>query len=299
MKPVFAVLCNWVWRDARPRQAAGNDRSAAGGGRRLPLLACLVLASLSFGCGKTAYKVALSPELARYASTVRMELGGRLAGSFTPATRSVEVRMRKGDPRDAAGLPQFTLDVETPCGWRNGLPAETLKTSKHYEVGVSWQYETQAMAHTRRDLAGDGPGLFDIHLYFDNRGGGALPIRVGQLTLQLPANTAGDLWFPMFGCTAGAAVSLGNVRAGTIPYDDPDAETVFVGTRKNRCYRLRQLVYSQNGGEPSMPPQTLLGQSVYPLGTRQLAYFFKAPPASKMAPSSFVAKALTDDKCPK
>jgi hypothetical protein len=214
------------------------------------------------GCRKREFDIRLQ-DADLLNTSVRLNLGGKTVGIFNAATQDIVVRPEAGDPRDDNGAPQFTLEIETSCGWQ------------------------QRSAITRESPDGyyfpEFQGLRGIKIYYDNRGGPATPFSIGEIRLDMPANSKGTLSVPTDGCSGTGDAYFQNKLAGQFPYDpDPSANPdnlYFFGTQPGRCYVGRYITYS-NSPAPSEGngADYYVSQQLEPLEFSSLDYFLEKPP---------------------
>jgi hypothetical protein len=199
-------------------------------------------------------------------------------------------------------LPQFTMRLHYPCGWRD-VPL-------HLDSSWAPEYVRQS-AEERRTLAintdppyqSDAPLSVDI----DNRGSEVQTLDVGELSYKVEKGhlTRVSTYQPDCGNAALGinGKSVGNLPAATKPADPyayREGLYAFVDPTARRCYQLRQITYSSIS--PSFGPgpkivQTLRGRQLCVLEYHP-KYVLTSAPGSIMSQAPQESQyELTEKKC--
>jgi hypothetical protein len=267
-------------------------------GKRSLLISSMCIALIfSGGCNRYNVDVDVSPaSLESLATPVQLELGGRTVGTFSGAADGVTVKLGAGDPRDAHGLPVFTLEFGTACGPRR-IPAMIT----NHSMG---SYSLMVQYHNLNVLD-------VVEIYYDNRGGPAAPMTIGEIQSDIPANSKGSVTVPTIGCSGSGAVTFDGKPFGSVKYEesythswnsdgqnyseyvDRSKVLYFLGTQPGRCYDNETLDYSPNGLSPSYSNGLSSGH-LEELSENRIDYFLEKAPETVQSQYGFIAYAIED-----
>ncbi len=250
---------------------------------------CL-LALLSLGGCQRSYRIErgasdvnhMQDGLTEYNSAVRIYVGNTLIGELSVKSPQLTVA-RSLVPHDQNGHPELIAEMETPCGWQQvGVRAEEdWGTVRVYRAG--WP----------------GPELRALSIWYDNRGGGATEVRVGQQSLTLLPNSSGRMNLVTTGCQGEGEVKVGEKPAGSVPWGDwNDRPRYVLDAAGGHCYTYQTVQYGSGPG--SYPPENLSGQRLYDLGedVQDIGFLKKPPEEISAEQSSALLYYLWESECP-
>jgi hypothetical protein len=161
--------------------------------------------------------------------------------------RSFDFRMAVPDKAYLMQPDVFRVLLDTACGTADLWPVMP-KAGEH--GAFNEQAERVGVATLRLRVPAT---VGRVLLYFDNQRGHAAELRLGESRIPLPPASS-QLALPRPPCAIGAAVKLDGEPIGAVP--DGSAEDgrshLFVAPVQGRCYRLREVVYSNQptGSKP-------------------------------------------------
>jgi hypothetical protein len=197
-------------------------------------------------------------------------------------------------------LPEFTMRLHYPCGWREAP----------LRLDSSWAPEyVRKSAEERQTLTitADPPYQSDplMSVDVDNRGGEVHTLEVGELSYPVEGGhlTRVSTYQPECGNAAlgidGKAIgSLPAATKSADPYAYREGPYVFVDPTAKRCYQLRVITYSTiSFGPGPKVVDTLRGRQLYIL-QNQPKYVLTSAPGSIMSNVPQEAQyELTEKKC--
>lgn len=218
---------------------------------------------------------------------------GNRSGSF-----SAEGTLRG----DQFQLPQVTMRLHYPCGWRE----EPLTLDSN----LAPEYVRQS-AEEHRTLAinADSPYQTDTSMSIDvdNRGGEVHSLEVGELSYAVEAGPLARVSTYQPEC-GNASLGINGKAVGSLPAATKPADPygyrkgvyVFVDPTAKRCYQLREIVYSSGDFGPGPGPrivETLRGRQFYVLEDEP-NYVLTSAPGSIMSQDPEAAEyELTEKSC--
>jgi hypothetical protein len=234
--------------------------------------ACLVaatLASLLFaGCTNT-YTLqpydASEAEMVRNGPPIKVSSGGKALGVLSDRPLSFS---DQGLPKSAQGYPILDLEVSTPCGSYTDPTIEV----RHHDKLFGTDPDMRVSLHFFRPLT----------VAYDNRGGEATTLKIGQLAFPVAANAAGVLHLTSAHCSGEAEVRTGETVIGKVALEprfpsDPDVQSQILDLTGGHCYTEQTVSY---GLGDSNSPSPLRGERVYSVAPEEL--FFLQHPADSV-----------------
>lgn len=245
-----------------------------------PKLALLVAAVVALVAGAVVlsgwgrpYKVEPYPyetfdikeTFADYTLAARLFAGGKPVGTLAMGQQLTF--SGEGLPRDGSGVPALETEMQTPCGWQR---IETVVVRKPGVLADVFRIGHDLMVapkvHRRFNLA------------YDNRGGSAATLKVGELEIPVAAGSAGILHLAADGCSGEAEVRAGNEPLGKIPLElDQDKEMLdshLVVLAGKHCYVSQTVAY---GGVGTGEEEHLNGARLYKISAGEFEFPKEAP----------------------